>query len=234
MSLLKKLFTGNKEPQAKKQSSPVSKRNIASVDRTIEALKQENERLRQENEQRDREFSAQMEEVIAADEEYKKGGDIAKAISVYEKYYSGFSSPQCNSVTRCLRLAELYVKAGKNDVAWGYLNQMYLKSFEPGRNWDVYRIRFAQFKILKGEKRHKDAFWTLVSSYVLRSDDLPQPYFSKNTFLKDAKTTAKGIGLSDEELSSFTDGLERKIMNRALHDADVPKYCADWLARLGK
>jgi hypothetical protein len=119
-------------------------------------LKQENERLLQENAQRDREFTAQMEEILAADEEYKKDGDVAKAISVYEKYYSDFSSPQCNSVTRCLRLAELYVKAGKKDVAWGYLNKMLLYAIQrPNLYYDVHRIRFAQFKILKGEKRHK-------------------------------------------------------------------------------
>lgn len=228
MSLLKKLFNGNKEPQAKEQSSPVAKPKAESMAKTVEALLQENAR-------RDREFNAQLAEINAANEQFKADGDIDRIISVYEKHFLDLTNPQWNTFNYNLRLAELYSKAKKNDVAWGYLNKMLLYAGQhPDRNWDVHKIRFAQFKILKDEKRHKDAFWTLVSSYVIRSDDLPQPYFSKNTFLKDAKTTAKGIGLSDEELGAFADGLERKIMNRALHDADVPKYCADWLARLGK
>lgn len=167
-----------------------------------------------------------------ADAAFEKDRDIEKRIRVYEKYL--LEKPQWNSFNFSLSLAMMYVKAGHNDKAWAYLNQMYLWAIDPNAiGGDVSKIRFEQFRILKAEKRYKDAMLMLVSSYVLRAYAVRDMYFNKQKFIKDAKTTAKGIGFSEEQLVLFADDLEKNIKAKKIKETTVKKYCSDYFSRLG-
>ncbi len=166
-----------------------------------------------------------------ADAEFEKDGDIEKRIRTYEKYLS--NKPQWNSFNFNLSLAKMYVKAGHNDKAWGYLNQMYLWAVDPRAvGGNVSKIRFEQFKILKAEKKYKDAMLMLVSSYVLNAYAVRDMYFNKSKFMKDAKTTAKVIGFTEEQLVSFADDLERRIKLKRIKESNVQKFCAEYFSRL--
>ena len=167
-----------------------------------------------------------------ADAAYEKDGDIDKRIRVYEKYM--LKKPEWNSFNFNLALAKMYVKAGRNDTAWGYLNQMYLWAIDPTAiGGDVSKIRFEQFKILKSEKKFEDAMVMLVSSYVVNAYGIQDMYFNKEKFKKDAKTTAKGLGISEPELSVFADRLENDIKGRKIKEATVQKYCMEWFSKQG-
>ena len=166
-----------------------------------------------------------------ADAAYEKDGDIEKRIKTYEKYL--LEKPQWNSFNFNLSLAKMYVKAGHNDKAWGYLNQMYLWAIDPGAiGGDASKIRFEQFKILKAEKKYKDALLMLVSSYVLNAYAVRDMYFNKPKFIKDVKTTAKAIGFTEDQVASFADDLERNIKSKKIKEANVKKYCSDYYSKL--
>lgn len=219
MSLLGALFGSNKKKE--------QKAHLAEMERRIEEKRKENERI-------DREVNTEIAALRAADDDYKNGGDIDKVISVYEKYVLDFDRPQWNIFNYCLNLAGYYSKANRNDTAWGYYNKMVLYATKhPEKNWSLYKIRFEQFKLLKSEKRHKDAFCMLVTSCVVRSESLPQPYFSKNPFIKDVKSTAKALGFTDADIAAFADQLEAKIMSRSLRERGVSKFCSDYFADHG-
>ncbi len=167
-----------------------------------------------------------------ADAVFEKDGDIEKRIRVYEKYL--LEKPQWNSFNFNLSLAKMYVKAGHNDKAWGYLNQMYLWAIDPDAiGGDASKVRFEQFKILKAEKKHKDAMLMLVSSYVLNAYAVRDMYFNKPKFIKDSKTTAKAIGFSEDQLVLFADDLEKNIKAKKIKEASAKKYCTDYFSRLG-
>ena len=229
MSLLKMLFSSSKKkPQKKaKRAIPAQKARITEMNRKIEEMRRENERI-------DGEVNKEIAELAAARDAYKQDGNIEKLISIYENLLLDLERPQWNAFGYCLSLADFYVKANRHDEAWGYLNKMVQHiTTHPGCNWEMYKVRFAQFKVLKDEKRHKDAFCMLVMSCVVRSNELRQPYFARNSFLKDAKTTAKGLGLSENDLTEFADQLEAKIMSRSLHERGVSEFCSDYFASHG-
>ncbi len=169
-----------------------------------------------------------LAEMWKADETFKKDGDIEKRIEVYEKFLRG--KPLWNSFNFNLKLANMYVKAGRNNQAWSYLNQLYLWSLDPDAvGLQVSKIRFEQFKILKAEKKFEDAFIMIVSSYVLNAYDSQGMYFNKEKFKKDAKTTVKGIGLSEGHLNSFADKLERDIKGKKISESKIKEYCRVFL-----
>ena len=171
-------------------------------------------------------------EMHKADATFEKDGDIEKRIRVYEKYL--LEKPQWNSFNFNLSLAKMYVKAGHNDKAWGYLNQMYLWAIDPNAiGGNASKVRFEQFKILKAEKKYKDAMLMLVSSYVLNAYSAWDMYFNKSKFTKDAKTTAKAIGFSEDQLVLFVDDLEKNLKSKKIKEASVKKFCTDYFSRLG-
>lgn len=167
-----------------------------------------------------------------ADEEYSKDGDIGKRISVYEKHF--LQRPQWNCFNFCWSLAEMYMKAGENDKAWGYVNQLYLWTTDPKCNIHGYndKVRYIQFKLLKSEKRFKEALVMLVSSYMLNAYAIQGIYFNKKKFIKEAKTTAKGIGFSEDDLNIFADKLENDLKKKRLTERNVKTYCNSFYSSL--
>ncbi|MBQ7558483.1 MAG: hypothetical protein IJT00_10535 [Lachnospiraceae bacterium] len=172
------------------------------------------------------------EDMQKADADYENDGDLNKKISVYEKYL--LKKPNWNSFNFSLALANMYVKAGRNDAAWGYLNQLYLWAIDPSAiGGDVSKIRYEQFRILKAEKKYKDAMVMLVTSYVLNAYAIRDTYFNKNKFKKDAKTTAKEVGITGTDLDAFADMLERDIKAKRIKEAALQKYLEGCYKKLG-
>lgn len=173
-----------------------------------------------------------IEECQKADEEYNKDGDLEKRISVYEKYF--LQKPQWNCFNFCWSLAEMYMKAGENDKAWGYLNQLYLWTIDPKCNIHGYndKVRYIQFKLLKSEKRFREALVMLVSSYMLNAYAIQGIYFNKKKFIKEAKTTAKGIGFSDDDLNRFADKFENDLKKKRLNERNVKIFCNNFYSTL--
>lgn len=166
-------------------------------------------------------------EMHKADSVYSQDDDIDKRISVYEKYL--MEKPLWNSFNFNRSLVAMYIKSGRLDDAWSYLNQMLQWSFDPECvGIDVPKIRYDQFKILKTEKKYKDAFVMLVSSYVLNAYSIQGLYFNKDKFIKEAKTTAKGAGMSHEELLAFADNLEKDIKRKKIKESKIQEYCSKY------
>ena len=179
-----------------------------------------------------RESDKAIADMQKANDDFKKDGDLNKKIAIYEKYL--LEKPEWNSFNFNLALAKMYAKAGRNDTAWGYLNKMYQWAIDPTAiGGDTAKIRFEQFKILKAEKKYKDAMVMLVSSYVINAYAVQGMYFNKDKFIKDAKTTAKGIGITETDLCDFADGLEKDLKTRKIKEATVQDYCVDLYTKLG-
>ena len=170
----------------------------------------------------------ELDALQKADLEYQQDGNLEKRISIYEKYL--LKKPKWNAFNFSLALTKMYVKAGRNNDAWGYLNQLYCWALQPDSiGINVSKIRYEQFRILKSEKKHKDAMVMLVSSYVLNAYSIKGNYFNKSKFIKEAKTTAKSIGFTDDSLVAFADSLEKSIKKQEIREADIPKYCDSFL-----
>ena len=172
-------------------------------------------------------------EMQRADVVFEKDGNLQKRIKVYEKHL--LKEPQWNSFNFNMSLAQMYVKAGRNNDAWTYLNQMYLWATNPNViGGDASKVRLEQFRILKSEKKYEDALVMLVSSYVIKAYELKETYFNKGKFKKDAKTTLKAIGFDESESEVFIDDLEHIIMTKRIREATVRKYCTEHIERIGR
>ena len=181
---------------------------------------------------REAESDREIMELQKADAAFREDGDLEKRISVYEEYL--LKKTHWNSFNFNLALAEMYFKAGENDKAWGYLNQMYIWALDPDVAWDdTSKIRLQQFKILKSEKKYKDALVMLVSSYVINAYGISGMYFNKTKFKKDMKATAKAIGFLEEDQDAFADDLESKIKQKKIRENDVKNYCLEYFTKLG-
>ena len=217
MSLLKKLFTTISETTS---TTPKSTTQITDRGSMFKATSAELSKILADSDKA-------IDAMHRADDQYDQDGDINKRITVYEKYLR--VKPQWNSFNFDMALAKMYEKAGRNNDAWGYLNQMYIWSIDPTAvGGDVSKIRFEQFKILKSEKKYADAMVMLVSSYLVNAYEIKGIYFNKDKFIKDAKTTAKKLGHEEDSLRAFADDFERKLKSRQIQEKDVQQYVAGY------
>lgn len=93
----------------------------------------------------------QLDRILKETQLSKETGDIDNLIKVYEEIL--LKEGLCfNGKGYRINLAELYCKNGQNDKAWGYLNR--IASEYPDM---MDKIRDAQAKILKKEKKYTDA-----------------------------------------------------------------------------
>lgn len=80
---------------------------------------------------------------LDARERYREDGDCEKAIAAYEKVMLQ-SDPPLKSHAHTMFLVDLYIKSGRNDKAWGFLNSLTGTDRLP-----IEKIRGYQAKILK-------------------------------------------------------------------------------------
>lgn len=147
---------------------------------------------------------AQIAKLQKADERFEKDGDLNKRIAVYESVLDLSKPLLWNSFNYCLSLVKMYVEADRRDDAWRLLNQMTIAFARfPSPEYYTAKVRNEQFKILKKEKKYLDALRMLAVSHVLKTNSPQGSQFDTERFIKEAKTTAKGAGLSQQDLEDL-------------------------------
>ena len=133
---------------------------------------------------------------IACDarEKYKNDGDIESAIASYEKVMIEADPPLKNAQSHAIFLAELYIKNGQNDKAWGYLGLLQTKQLCP-----LAKIRGEQAKILKKEKKQKDAIEMILLQHWDRFYETEFNYYDHNACMKDIAPSIKALKWSPED-----------------------------------
>ncbi len=136
--------------------------------------------------------------LIEAREQYSSDGDCEKAIAAYEKVLLHSAVP-INSNSHTSFLVDLYIKAGQNDKAWGFLNSLIGTDRLP-----IEKIRGYQAKILSKENKHRDALEMFMLEYLAKAEW--SKTFNNEAFLKAIKPSIKKLKLDDafaNELSSL-------------------------------
>lgn len=145
-----------------------------------------------------------LQRVNTARERYDRDGNVDAAIREYE-YAFVTAAPPCIS-SQCTKLVDLYMKAGKTDSAWSYLN---LLSSRKGVHKDW--VRLYQAKILKKEEKDKDSIDLYMRGHLLKAKSYGS--FTRSTFLRDISGPARRLGLSKddkEQLANIVDGQIRR------------------------
>lgn len=124
-----------------------------------------------------------------AREQYSIDGDCEKAIVAYEKVMLHPTVP-LKSNTHTSFLVELYMKAGQNDKAWGFLNSLIGTDRLP-----IEKIRSYQAKILKKENRHKEAIEMIMLEYLAKAEC--NRTFNREAFIKAIKPSTNKSELDD-------------------------------------
>ena len=189
----------------------------------IEKLKKENEFIQIKTDE-------EICTLNTAYENYSNGGNILDCIKIYEQIL--ISKTQWNSFNYCITLANLYFKANQKDKAWGFLNWMQINfGNDPYcAEYNMCKIRFSQFKILKSEKRYIDALLMLILSYVYKVYGADgRVYLNKDKLISEAKTTAKQIGMDDTELLNFVSEYECQLNKKHLDESDVREFYIEYI-----
>ena len=153
--------------------------------------------------------------VWEAREQYKTDNDINKVISVYEQALIT-SNPPLRSDAHTMYLADLYIKSGQNDKAWGYLNSILISHIRL-----TGKIRYAQCKILKKEKKYVDAMQMLMLSYLFNSkmnDD-----FRETAFVKDATPIANKLKWDSDKIDILTQIISNQVKRKNYDEGTLIK-----------
>ncbi len=150
----------------------------------------------------------QLALLLQLDKQYQTTGDINATISGYELIL-----PRCNwnCFNQYMKLVSMYLKAGRNNDAWGLLNQMSIDTMKgrfPHYENDMYKIKFEQFRILKREKKNNDAIAMLASSFVYSPSS-----FDRDDFIKQVRILTKGTGIDDSQIEVLTNEIANEIIN---------------------
>lgn len=201
IDFLKKVDKVLSEPQ-----KPEPKRSVVEDDYGLGEL------IRKEK-QADKE----IEMLQAADKQYYEDNDINKRIAVYESILN--RQPEWNNFNFCLSLLSMYEKTEQYQKGWAFANRMisWFTVFPVG---DMDKIRYAQFRILKKEKKYADALRMLTLSYIHKAQ-----YYSledlQKRIVKDGKTTAKGVGLSVEDLEELGKLIKQSVNRNKKSEKDA-------------
>lgn len=165
--------------------------------------------LQQELKKQDEIFNRDLARLTKAEDQYEKDNDIEKLISVYEEaFVEGKSS--VNSQSRWFKLVDLYIKAGQNDKAWAWLNQL---SIQHPDYMD--KIEDKRHKILKKEGRLIDALLSLMASIGYSSGNAgPAAYYQeygRKKFLKNAQPLINKLKWTESDLDCLEEMLSSSI-----------------------
>lgn len=159
----------------------------------------------------------QIAKLQKASEKYKKDNDLSACIATYESILD-LSKPRLwNNFNFCLTLADMYIKADRKNDAWRFLNQMSVQAVRDSTapDYEISKIRYKQFGILKKEKKHLDALQMLSTYHVLKTNtENNGSVFDCDKFIKDANTTAKSAGLSPQQLESLADSISKMAKSK--------------------
>ena len=163
--------------------------------------------------------------VWEAREQYKTDNDIDKLISVYE-YVLITSKPPLKSDTHTMYLADLYIKSDQNDKAWGYLNSILFSHSEL-----TGKIRYAQCKVLKKEKKYVNAMQMLMLSYLFNSkwNDI----FRDTAFVKDATPIANKLKWDSEKIDILAQIISDQVRRKNYDEGALIKSFQKALSQFG-
>lgn len=163
--------------------------------------------------------------VWEAREQYKNDNDIDKLISVYE-YTLITSNPPLRSDTHTMYLADLYIKSGQNDKAWGFLNSILFSHSEL-----TGKIRLSQCKILKKEKKYVDAMQMLMLSYLFNSKW--NNTFCDAAFVKDANPIANKLKWDSEKIDTLAQIISNQVKRKNYDERTLIKSFQNALSQFG-
>ncbi len=150
---------------------------------------------------------------LKARDRYKVDGDCDKAIAEYEKVMIQ-AKPPLKSNAHAMFLADLYIKAGYNDKAWGYLNSLILS-----RGLDLDKIRKYQAKILKKENKHDEAIKMLMLHHLAKSKW--NNTFNREMFLKDIAPSIKKLGWSNDDAEALADMVAKQVKSKNYKEGEL-------------
>lgn len=206
-----------------------NKKSLTKTGKKKEWYEIELERMIKEEKAVDKELG----EFGAIRDDYEDGKDVQECISRAETLLS--SDVKWNKAKVWLFLVGIYKKID-NNKAWETLQRFHkyiMESDYPIENklaceMDIY---YEEFKISRQEKRYKDALCYLAQYYVLRSGMERGGDFYIDRFLKEARTTAKGLGLNDEQLNDLATRISRIRKSKNVAN-DARKVYLDWIKNI--
>ena len=174
--------------------TPASKQSKSSA--PLKSLAQ----LKREMAAEDAKFNRIMGEVDDAIEALSDSDDRDKAIDNYKAVIEKALANDINlSSSHMFRLVNAYIQAERYDDAWAALNKMLID--RPG---DISKIRMAQCRMLKKEKRWLDALQFLMMGHASKYGG-----FNRDAFLKELKPIANKIPLDESKAAYLADQLEK-------------------------
>ena len=156
-----------------------------------------------------------------ANAQFEKDGNLDALIKIYE-YAFIESKPPCKT-SQNLKLVDFYMKAGFNDKAWGYLNLLLTSREAP-----LEKIRFAQGRILKKEKKYFDAIEMYMLGHLAKSEW--NNTFHSDLFFKDVKSMINKVGWDDDDLSHLADIVSAHIKKRRYNESELIKKYREYIA----
>lgn len=160
----------------------------------------------------------------------KQDKDFDKAIAIFEKIVEKEKTLFDNGVgSNTINLLDLYYKAQYYDRAWKYSNELIMDYAKTeSSNWG---IRYIQCKILKKEKRYKDAMEMLILAYAGKSFSYTDygnsiQYSSevfvasnKSKFIKEAMVLGNKLKYDCTKIEYLADFIEKSLGNSEYNEA---------------
>lgn len=177
----------------------------------------------------DRIANEQIKRLNDAREKYEKAEEYDKLIAVYEDV---FSAPTLwNAASHKLRLVEYYQKCEQLDKAWALLNALLLDYPD-----EVFRVRRAQYRQLKAEKKYNEALkmyllykYNDCKSITCWTDVKEREY---NSFLKEAQSLAKKAKLDINAVAELADIFIELVENTRSSEATVSRKFKEWYEKM--
>ena len=156
--------------------------------------------------------------LIALDEKIQNGLEINEAIQEYEKILTADNLRIINAQKHVLALPNLYIINNQNDKAWAFYNFLYMHS-----TVDKGKIRGLQAKMLKKDKKHRDAIEFYMLKYM--EDFTWKHSFDRAAFIKDIGVSVRALKWTDANQTTIADIME-KYVSSYNHRAMIDEYRA--------
>lgn len=192
-------FLKKKKPPKPNATSPKFKNSVEKemYEKNLYGYRDKKDHLDYQN--------ALLTRVNAAQAKYKQDGNLDEVIKELEFAFIE-SKPPC-ATSQNMDLVKYYLKAGLNDKAWGYLNQLLMTKEAPAE-----KIRFAQAKMLKTEKKWASAIEFFMLGYLAKSEW--NHILQEEMFVKDIKTSANKLGWDEVVISKLTAMINTQLKSK--------------------
>ena len=163
--------------------------------------------------------------VNRAQAQYKADGDLNAVIRELEFAFIQ-SDPPCKT-SQNMSLVDYYLKAGLRDKAWGYLNMRVSKNQAP-----LEKIRFAQARILKSEKKYSYAIEMYACGHLAKSAF--NNTFQKDMFLRDIQSCANKLKWDDDKREYVAYLIQKSVDKRAYIEQPLITSYRKFLTEIGE